>query len=627
MKLHQFACLLASCLPLSAAVTTWPAPPGLTPSSRWEVLVDGKPLFVHQFDTYDGSGEAQHVALAGIDGPATVEVRRRDGARSGVIVRPLRHGLRADQAGASATFTVPAAMDLCLESADDRAQPLHLFLSPPEHDAPDRNDPAWEYIGPGLHTALSGKRTSGKPLYIAGGAVVLGVGVHTQKLRGRGLVVSDNANKRASQWWLGGKDIDYSGVTFVRTLPGWHCVLWGANRARLDRLRILGDMPTDDGIDVVDSSDVLIENCYIRAKDDCIAIKNYRMEPMKEGYLPGSAMRNITVRGCTLYNGAWGNGVEIGWETCGGSLEDVTVTNCDLIHNQSGRGATPMYAALSIHLCGDTAVRRVTYENLRIEARDPGQALALIQVWHSKYSFGYGRGTVEDVIYRDITDLSGTKPFLHFHGADAGHRIRGITLERVRMNGRMLTRGDDPAIHLNASVTNLRVAGDDASWDGPSYDAVQASWEDRLARFVLDGDPATEWNSDAQGRAGQSLSLDLGPTPPPLTRIELDHPWTSGPGGVELEHSSDGTVWQAGGAQVTRLSDGVHGDIRTLLAVPPTTSRRWRIRFTTDQPQGNLFQITELRAFGADGELLSLASPARRTTRHPATGAGRPRRD
>jgi polygalacturonase len=72
----------------------------------------------------------------------------------------------------------------------------------------------------------------------------------------------------------------------------------------------------------------LIDNCFIRTKDDCIAIKagvNYFTD-----FESGGNVKNVTVQNSVFWNGTWGNGLEIGFETRAGTMENIVFRNLDM---------------------------------------------------------------------------------------------------------------------------------------------------------------------------------------------------------------------------------------------------------------------------------------------------------
>ena len=179
--------------------------------------------------------------------------------------------------------------------------------------------------------------------------------------------------------------------------------------------------------------EVLVEDCFIRACDDCVCIKACP--------LPGPAaccnVRDIKVRRCVLWNAEPGNALEIGYELRCNEVSDVVFEDCDIIHceyegNQSG-------GVLTIHNADRAKVHNVRYENIRIE--DAQEKLVDIKILDCKYSLDRGRGDVENIVFRNI-DVTGplfpVSIIRGFEMTNEMHRPRDIRFENVTVQGRTM---------------------------------------------------------------------------------------------------------------------------------------------------------------------------------------------
>lgn len=79
-----------------------------------------------------------------------------------------------------------------------------------------------------------------------------------------------------------------------------------------------------DGIDLINSRNVLIKNCFTRDFDDCIVIKGIM------GY-DTLSNENIIVDNCVIWCD-WGRALEIGAETCAPEYRNIVFHDCDVIH-------------------------------------------------------------------------------------------------------------------------------------------------------------------------------------------------------------------------------------------------------------------------------------------------------
>jgi polygalacturonase len=224
---------------------------------------------------------------------------------------------------------------------------------------------------------------SGQTAYVAGGAVVRGGfrarGGGGVRIVGRGVVDASGLERGARMIELVGvRDARVEGVTLVNS-GGWTVVPVRADGFVARDLKILNWRTGSDGIDLVATSHAVVEDSFVRANDDCVAVKTWGGDP---GYPEGRAERgpdvaDITVRNSTFWNMPWGNAIEIGFELRAGAVRDLRFLNSDIIHVERG-------AALSIHQGDDAEVRGVLFEDIRVE--DARHKLVDLAVVYSQYS-------------------------------------------------------------------------------------------------------------------------------------------------------------------------------------------------------------------------------------------------
>lgn len=99
--------------------------------------------------------------------------------------------------------------------------------------------------------------------------------------------------------------------------PGsWNLIIDQCKNVLIDRITIDAKAYwNNDGIDIVDSEDVIIKNSYVDASDDAICFKSH--DPNKIG-------RNVLVENCTVRSSA--SGLKFGTVNRGG-FQDITVKN------------------------------------------------------------------------------------------------------------------------------------------------------------------------------------------------------------------------------------------------------------------------------------------------------------
>lgn len=150
----------------------------------------------------------------------------------------------------------------------------------------------------------------------------------------------------------------------------WQVVPINCERVAIRNLKLISDNPSDDGIDVVRSRDVHIEDCFIRVKDDCIAVKAHL------DYPDDCIVDGVLAEKCVIWNAAWGNGLEIGFELESSEVKNIIFRDIDVLHVESG-------AVFSIHNSDKATVRNILYEDIRIE--DASHKLIDLAIFRSKY--------------------------------------------------------------------------------------------------------------------------------------------------------------------------------------------------------------------------------------------------
>ena len=120
--------------------------------------------------------------------------------------------------------------------------------------------------------------------------------------------------------FLNCKNILLEDITIVQS-PFWliHPLL--SENIVLRRVTMQSNGPNNDGCDPESSRNILIEDCFFKTGDDCIAIKSGRNEDGRSWNRPSE---NIIIRNCTMHNGH--GGVAIGSEISGG-CRNVFVEN------------------------------------------------------------------------------------------------------------------------------------------------------------------------------------------------------------------------------------------------------------------------------------------------------------
>jgi len=119
------------------------------------------------------------------------------------------------------------------------------------------------------------------------------------------------------------KNVLVSGVKFLNS-PMWFLHPIESENIIIKGVTVIGDGPNNDGCDPESSKDILIEDCYFKTGDDCIAIKSGRNN---DGRKIGKPSENIIIRNCKMEDGH--GGVVIGSEISG-NCRNVFVEYCEM---------------------------------------------------------------------------------------------------------------------------------------------------------------------------------------------------------------------------------------------------------------------------------------------------------
>ena len=248
------------------------------------------------------------------------------------------------------------------------------------------------YFGPGVHKTNGLKVGDGKTVYVAAGAVVQGTGdrqgarhhVGRQEYCAarRGIIDGSLCPTHSrSLLMIRGSDITVEGVV-LRDSSVWTVPIRQSDKVTIKNVKLLGYRANSDGIDICNSRDVTVEDCFIRTLDDLIVVKTDKGQ--------GEA-RRIVARNCVLWNEV-AHALSIGAEIRE-KVDDVLFTDCDVIHDK-GREWT-----LRVFQCDAARVSNVRFENIRIE-----ESPKLISLWIGKFIWTRDaeRGHIQDVTFKNI---------------------------------------------------------------------------------------------------------------------------------------------------------------------------------------------------------------------------------
>lgn len=418
---------LSCCLSAFTQVTIYPPPKEAEAAPEFEVEVNGQPLFVY-------NTRCAALSYFSFTGHVDIKVTYLSPLYN-FDIRPKSRMIKAESYRNQIMFSLEKPENLSIEINKNIKRPLFIFAAPPEDYVPDRNDKNVIFFESGkIHYPGEVRLKSNQTLYIEGGAIVRGH-IMTDKCKnikvlGRGIL--DNSIYKRGEF----RPIEINqcngvlieGIILTESRH-WSCASFASENVKYNNLKIVSSNDWDDGIDVVGSKHVLVNNCFIQTKDDCIAIKagvNYYTK-----FSSDFTVDDVTVQNSVLWNGVWGNGMEIGFETRTDTIRNIVFRNCDLIHVEGPEGT------FTIHNGDRALIQNILYEDIRVE--DSRGWLIDFQILNSQYSKDKERGRIENVTFRNILVEGEIFPYSQLLGFDEQHSIKGIILENLVIHGIKVT--------------------------------------------------------------------------------------------------------------------------------------------------------------------------------------------
>ncbi|MCQ6561257.1 glycosyl hydrolase family 28 protein [Paenibacillus mendelii] len=377
------------------------------------------------------------------------------------VIRPLHSRIEYTRQNQVVRFTVQGGAALknkyVVLELDGEHFPLHIFINKPQNYS--EKDQATYYFGPGVHCPGLIRLKSGDRVYIDEGAVVYaslyGENVTDVKIFGHGVLDGSHEERlfehcyetytKGNIKFYESSNIEIEGVVLSNSAI-WVINLFACENVKISGVKIIGQWRYNtDGIDVVNSNDVIIENCFIRVFDDVITLKGI------DKYA-GRNVFNIHVRDCVLWC-SWGRTCEVGIETAAEEYDNITFEDCDLINNS--------FAAIDIQNGGYATIHNVKFTNLRVEyradAREPiyqhtdDQVYAPSEnIWvpHLIFSDNYKFGSTEgknavygmthDITYDEIyvyTEEGVPAPHIHIESRSSDAQHVDFTFGHFYLNG------------------------------------------------------------------------------------------------------------------------------------------------------------------------------------------------
>lgn len=444
-----------ACTPDTSVVLKYPEIKGLETSEIYEVLVNNRSIWIEKFRTnmdidklpewftsvpYTREQQEVHIANFSCNSQILVTLKVREPIKS-VSIRPNSRDIEHIIEGNIVRFSLPGPDKLYVEV--NELPPLCFFANPLEELVPAPEGANVRFFGPGTHVPGMMTLSDGDIVYLAGGAIVYGgiriKGSSNIKVLGRG-ILDGRFNHQRMVVLEDGHNIHFEGIT-MRNGVSWTNTVINCSDVSYKDVKVISFGPSGDGINPLGTKNMEISNCFLRCTDDCIAIKS-----------PDSThvVRNIKIMDNTLIGFAFSDGVTIGFETNGPVVEDVVVSNCDILQARGG-SRVDGHSAFSIICDGPAMIRNILYENIRVD-EDVLKLFELHITDGTKYAVN-PPGHIQDIRLKGIRWAS-KRPII-LKGFDDAHRVRNVTFENCSIGGDPLNEPWPEIFDINGYVDDV----------------------------------------------------------------------------------------------------------------------------------------------------------------------------
>ena len=454
---------LVSCNATAQQLLTYPVPQAVVYSMHnddYTVKVckpggEWQDLYEYNVKVDEVKGTSHHVenaSMCSFDflGEVEVAVKSNKGKIQQARIRPLSYGVKPEVKGNILYFRLFKPQNLSVEINGDIFHNLHLFANPIDAFVPDKKDSNLIYFGPGVHKINGGKLKvpSGKTVYLAGGAVLMGQvlieGVRDVKVLGRGII---DPSVKMGVCIARSKNIVVEGIVTTQ------CSTGGSDSITIRNVKSISYYGWGDGMNVFASNNVLFDGVFCRNSDDCTTVYGTRL-----GFVGGC--KNITMQNSTLWADV-AHPILIG--THGNSknpevLENLNYLNIDILDHREMQ--IDYQGCMSINAGDNNLVRNVRFENIRVEDFRLGQLVNLRVFFNEKYCTAPGRG-IENILFRNISYTGKRAEISIIEGYDENRKVKNVVFQNLVINGTVIA--DDmpgkPKWYKTADMGRVFVGG------------------------------------------------------------------------------------------------------------------------------------------------------------------------
>lgn len=476
---------------MTSRLMVYEAPKGAIGRNDFSVKVrttgqEWQQLFVYEVKVDMHNVRSASMVYFDMEGTVEVQVVCHNQEVGHVDIRPMSTAIPFSVIDNVITFNLEQPRKISIEINGERFSNLHLFANPIEENVPQQDDPKVLVLKPAIHRTediyrlastpvLPGGKTpeviyfapgmhyleetilripSNTTVYIAGGAIVVGslVCEHVEnvQIRGRGfLYLSDFHRFSAFRGIriLFSTNISIEGIMTLDP-PHYSIYIGKSEQIRIRNFKSFSTRGWSDGIDMMASSNIEIDDVFLRTSDDCIAFYGTRWD------YHGDA-RNLTVRNSIFWADV-AHALMIGTHgdhhQDGDTIENVLFENIDILEHHEPQ--VNYWGAMAINAGDKNTVRNITYDNIRVEEFELGQLFDLRVVWNKDYNPVAGN-RIENITFRNVSYNGRNANPNRIHGFDVDRAIEGVHFINLRINGQLIMDTEQGNMDVNEYTKSI----------------------------------------------------------------------------------------------------------------------------------------------------------------------------
>jgi len=211
------------------------------------------------------------------------------------------------------------------------------------------------------------------------------------------------------------KGVVFSGAKFLNS-PLWTTTLVQSFDILVENMTIMGDRrwPNNDGLDPVDSSDIIVRNTRIATGDDAICLITHT----------DLGITNVTVENCEVSSSSSGLKISAYESKASGVIANITFRNVAVTDTNRGLAVCPRW--------GSGSISNILFEDITIETHffstpwwGSSEPIYITLVNDTEYQLWTGE--LHDITFRNISILSEAGIVIFANGTP----ITDITLDRI----------------------------------------------------------------------------------------------------------------------------------------------------------------------------------------------------